>query len=1403
MAEHAVVSQLIEELRAQGRVVAMDEHFDLDREHAREKMQRFRLEDPRHYVLEWVQAAHLLGATRLLIHYNARVFSLRFDGEQLDSTDLTGLYAAAFAPRTTRRERALRYLALGIGASQGLEPRLISIESASARRGGVKLSIRRGREDTVTAYEDATFNGTRIELVERMQVSHVLKFFKKHAEETYESGLLQTRCFFAEMPITLNGERISQGADPGSDFPIRLVIDEPHEKGMLGLSTAPGESKVSILQHGVLVAEHTLDTPYYSVRVIVDSDRLTRNLTSSAFVEDEIWREFQDEIITQQIHRALRRLVEPLMEDDHLRTAEEVDTGLLEWMPYLEAVTFPWLVDVAREVYKSCGDMRARGRALPAHTRELALLFERFPMWPAGDMVEGLEPWQTAMVSLRTLGVGLEQPGVLMYTHDRIRQIRFDRMRGQVLWHRPYDRHKPLEIIERYLQARGEDVTVAMQKKWRRARNILIWQKRGIFSGFDPTRYPVSVSRRLIPPEDDRVPVRERFEDERPSLQVALFDGSKNSDWDIVKEGRLLRAHRMDDAPLKNLRIVWRGDFATNDVFDDIERDAMGVRLALETCELIGELVVEYANAIHQRDYRSNQAFLLDFLDVQLEGSLVRGLLRSMGYWREEFAPIIEEWFQAKSRSIRSFQWLTALADRQAREDVELDYLASLLGDLTKIPLFEGLDGELASLEQILADVSNVGRLAIIPHEGAFEARRHGRSVKLERLVIVTTPQTERILRALLSSRKLQVFDYELAMLAGRDRFLRKPVEDIFISEPSLHVIELRGDHFHGVLGLLPHVTPPPGRVRLRLLHMQRPLLELERVVPLGQFLAVVDADAIQPTSDWKGAREDAVFDDLVSRVERATREALHSWLDQLASAPERLLEQPLEWLLCMRLVDMLLSEEVVDVTRQNREARRAREAAVFKVASGGGISFEQYSNRIRTSEDLFFCMHPVPEDLEEHLAEHHIPASEVLVVPQNIARVGEWLGQLFPGKHRIIEARDFGALRARLEAARDAFMARPLQELDLEGEPLSKRRIADELTRGVVGVMLDASSHLATGRARLTLLHRSRLVTTLEINIPLGRAEARFDVDHLIDWERSDAVSVHVRHELERRTERVVLELLLELIEAATQDPGGLDDEVRDMLRAYLWRLRKDPPRALGKVREALGQAPLYQRADALWLNEEQIIFEAAGESGSLHAIFLGEEDLLPLSPEDPRMRTGAPITFASFHERDLFASTFPDIDLMGSVPERPEEDAPDGGASSSREEAEGDDENAMVAPASITRAGEITEQLSALLVEMCGEHHAWLETTLMHGLSVEALASRHLVASASSDLVLVDAEHPATHYALESEGDPVALAMLTSCVYSAINLFWEEVTDRDEIEAQAWLSRTLLEDLERSERR
>ena len=1392
MAEHLFVRPLIDQLRAEGRVVATDARFKLDRERAREKMQRFRLEDPRHYILEWVQAAHLLGATRLLIHYNARVFSLRFDGELLAETDLAELYAAAFAPRSTRRQRALRHLALGIGASQGLEPRAITIESASTREGRAKLAIERGRADSVTVFDSADYNGTRIELVERMQVSHVLKFFQKHSEETYEAGLLQTRCFFAEMPITLNGERISRGPDPGDSFPIRLEIDEPHERGMIGLDPKPGESKVSILQHGVLVAEHSLDTPHYTIRVIVDSDRLTRNLTSSAFVEDEIWSDFQDEIITQQTHRALRRLIEPMMEDDHLRTSEEVDAGLLDWMPYLKAVTFPWLVDVAREVYRSCGDLRARGRALPAHTRELALLFEHFPMWAAGDFVEGLEPWQTATVSMRSLGVGLEQPGRLMYTHDRIRQIHFDKMRGQVLWHRPYDRHRSLEILQRYLQHPGDDVTDAMQQKWRRERNILIWQKRGLFAGFDPTRFPVSVSRRLTPPEDDRgrAPTPE---DEGPSIQVALFDGSKHSEWDIVKVARLLRAHRLSDAPLANLRIVWRGDFETNAVFDDIARDELAVALALETCELVGALVLDYADAVVNRDYRLDSAFLLDFLAVQIEGSLVPGLLRSMGLWREEFSARIDTWLTAKSKDIRCLQWLAALADTQVRTDTEIAYVLQLLGALAKVPLFETLTGELATFEEITTDVANTGRLAIIPHEGAFEARRHGRSVKLDRLVVMTTPQTELILRGLLSARKLQVFDYELAILAGRDRFLRKPIEEVGVQIPALHVIELRGDDFHGVVALLPHVTPPPGRVRLRLLHMQRPLVELERVVPLGQFLAVIDADAVQPASDWKSAREDRVFEELVSRVERATREALHSWLGQLDAAPERLLEEPLEWLLCMRLVRMLVVDESAPELQENSAIVRARGATVFKVATGDWVSFEQFQNRIRTSEDLFFCITPLPEDLDSHLAEHNIPASEVLVVPGNIARVDEWLGELFPGKHRVLEVRDLAALRARLEAARAAFAARPLRSLDLEEDAIIKRRVVDELTRGVIGLMHDKSPHLATGRAKLVLLNQSRHVTTIEVNLPLGRVEAHFDSDELIEWERSDAVDVAVRYKLEQRAERVALELLLDLCEQATQDPDSITSDVRDMLRAYLWRLRKDPPRSLGVVREALGSTPLYQSADAVWLAEEEIL--ASGAGGSVRAVFLGEQDVLPLSPSDPRMQAGAPIVFTSFHERDLFASTFPLIDLLGSMPERPPatdeeeetsevEDGLDGDTSSRRSE--------------IMTRGELAEQLSSLLVGMCGEEHAWLETTLLHGMSIEALASRHLVASASKDLVLIDTEHAATGYALERREDPIALAFLASCVYSAINLFWEEVTDRDEIEAQDWLCLALLDALD-----
>ena len=135
------LDDLLGELASEG-TRAASATFGIDAERAREKMQRFRLEDPRHYILEWVQAAHLLGATRLLIHYNARVFSLRFDGELLAETDLAELYAAAFAPRSTRRQRALRHLALGIGASQGLEPRAIRQRFRDAHE---RLRAARGR----------------------------------------------------------------------------------------------------------------------------------------------------------------------------------------------------------------------------------------------------------------------------------------------------------------------------------------------------------------------------------------------------------------------------------------------------------------------------------------------------------------------------------------------------------------------------------------------------------------------------------------------------------------------------------------------------------------------------------------------------------------------------------------------------------------------------------------------------------------------------------------------------------------------------------------------------------------------------------------------------------------------------------------------------------------------------------------------------------------------------------------------------------------------------------------------------------------------------------------------------------------------------------------------------------
>ena len=142
-------------LSAEGALEARRE-FQIDSAKAREKLQKFQLEDPHFYVLELVQAAHLLGATEIRFTIDADEMEVFFDGDALTRLELEELYSAAFAKLTDRRKQAMRHLAIGFNAAQALLPSKIELQVAEdVNSGSLLLVSRPGQErDEITEFPE-------------------------------------------------------------------------------------------------------------------------------------------------------------------------------------------------------------------------------------------------------------------------------------------------------------------------------------------------------------------------------------------------------------------------------------------------------------------------------------------------------------------------------------------------------------------------------------------------------------------------------------------------------------------------------------------------------------------------------------------------------------------------------------------------------------------------------------------------------------------------------------------------------------------------------------------------------------------------------------------------------------------------------------------------------------------------------------------------------------------------------------------------------------------------------------------------------------------------------------------------------------------------------------------------
>lgn len=264
----------LDELRDGGRLVATGS-FDLDPARAREKLARYQLVDPHRYVLQFVQAAQLLGATQIHASIDADEFEMSFDGDSASAAELGEIYLHAFGHRGIQKLAALRHLALGVIAAEAVDPTVIRLSGS-----GGTLTVK-GGDEVVDA--ERTTPGNEVYVRERARLRHVIEFFRTIRGRTAEEVALDDACY-AKPDLVVNKRRRNNREPPPRDA---VKIDGPHEFGWVAVTGS--NRRLALVQHGVIVEQLALSIGGLVVTGVIETARLSTNLSQSAFVRNHMW----------------------------------------------------------------------------------------------------------------------------------------------------------------------------------------------------------------------------------------------------------------------------------------------------------------------------------------------------------------------------------------------------------------------------------------------------------------------------------------------------------------------------------------------------------------------------------------------------------------------------------------------------------------------------------------------------------------------------------------------------------------------------------------------------------------------------------------------------------------------------------------------------------------------------------------------------------------------------------------------------------------------------------------------------------------------------------------------------------------------------------------------------------
>lgn len=271
------------ELVLEGATPSREGFFSLALEKAQEKLKRFQLPDPRHYILQLIQAVAAGGATSVVIDAQRElgsptVLTLRFDGPGYTRDEFERMTHHLFLSGKERSYDRLRELALGLLSCQGLAPRSIEVHCRDYayrwKSGQVTGEV---VQATPTVQNQLTVVGRR---------------------DLSELELVEQYCKNCSIPLHIGDKRVNQDPKylPPSPWP-NFQFEEPGLRGSVGLGyTEQDKSSIIFLRYGVQFCKRWEERLQPPVVVTVESTQVRKNASQTDVVEDQLYAECLDQL---------------------------------------------------------------------------------------------------------------------------------------------------------------------------------------------------------------------------------------------------------------------------------------------------------------------------------------------------------------------------------------------------------------------------------------------------------------------------------------------------------------------------------------------------------------------------------------------------------------------------------------------------------------------------------------------------------------------------------------------------------------------------------------------------------------------------------------------------------------------------------------------------------------------------------------------------------------------------------------------------------------------------------------------------------------------------------------------------------------------------------------------------